>query len=96
MQKIWLIIQREYLTRVKKRSFIVMTILGPLLMAGIIIVPIWLATNSNEVKKVGVIDQTGIFFEKFKSTDNIRFHYMVSDVASAKENFRRAGIMHCL
>ena len=36
MKKILLIIQREYLTRVKKRSFIVMTILGPLLMAAII------------------------------------------------------------
>jgi ABC-2 type transport system permease protein len=91
MKKIWLIIQREYLTRVKKRSFIVMTILGPLLMAGIMIVPIWLATNSNEMKTVGVIDQTGIFFEKFKNTDNIRFHYMVSDIASAKSNFKKSG-----
>jgi ABC-2 type transport system permease protein len=91
MKKIWLIIQREYLTRVKKRSFIVMTILGPLLMAGIVIVPVWLATNSNEMKKVAVIDQTGIFFEKFKNSDNIQFHYMVSDVASAKSNFRQSG-----
>ena len=91
MKKIWLIIQREYLTRIKKRSFIVMTILGPLLMAGIMIVPMWLAMNSNELKTVGVIDQTGIFFEKFKNTDNIRFHYMVSDIGSAKGNFRESG-----
>jgi len=91
MNKIWLIIQREYLTRVKKRSFIVMTILGPLLMAGIMIVPIWLAMNTNEVKTVGVIDQTGIFFEKFKNTDDIRFHYMVSDIASAKSEFKKSG-----
>jgi ABC-2 type transport system permease protein len=91
MKKIWLIIQREYLTRVKKRSFMVMTILGPLLMAAIVIVPVWLATNNNDVKKVGVIDQTGIFFEKFKDSDNIRFHYLVSDVASAKSNFRQSG-----
>jgi ABC-2 type transport system permease protein len=91
MKKIWLIIQREYLTRVKKRSFIVMTILGPLLMAGIMIVPIWLATSANETKTVGVIDQTGIFFEKFKNTDDIRFHYMVSDIASAKSEFKKSG-----
>jgi ABC-2 type transport system permease protein len=91
MKKIWLIIQREYLTRVKKRSFIIMTILGPLLMAGIFIVPIWLATSTNELKTVGVIDQTGIFFEKFKNSETIRFHYMVSDVASAKENFKKSG-----
>lgn len=91
MNKIWLIIRREYLTRVKKRSFIVMTILGPVLMAAIMIVPIWLAMNTNEVKKVGVIDQTGIFFEKFKNTDNIRFHYMVSDVATAKSQLKESG-----
>ncbi len=91
MNKIWLIIQREYLTRVKKRSFIVMTILGPLLMAGIMIVPIWLAMNSSEVKTVGVIDQTGIFFGKFKNSDNIRFHYMVSDVATAKSRLKQSG-----
>ncbi|NNC83427.1 MAG: ABC transporter permease, partial [Flavobacteriales bacterium] len=36
MHKVWLIIQREYLTRVKKKSFIIMTILGPLLFVGFI------------------------------------------------------------
>ncbi|HNW75972.1 MAG TPA: ABC transporter permease [Bacteroidales bacterium] len=91
MQKIWLIIQREYLTRVKKKSFIVMTILGPVLLAALMIVPIWLSMNSNEMKTVAVIDQTGIFFEKFKDTDNIRFHYLVSDVNAAKDNFRKSG-----
>ena len=52
MKKIILIIRREYLTRVRKKSFIVMTILGPLLMAAIVIVPIYVATISNEVKTV--------------------------------------------
>jgi ABC-2 type transport system permease protein len=91
MNKILLIIRREYLTRVRKKSFIVMTILGPLLMAAIIIVPIFLATRGNETKTVGVIDQTGIFYEKFKDTDNIRFHYMVDDIGSAKARFRESG-----
>jgi ABC-2 type transport system permease protein len=91
MKKIWLIIQREYLTRVRKRSFVVMTILGPLLMAAIVVVPVYLATTSEKVRKVAVIDQTGLFFEKFKDTDNIRFHYMVSDIGSAKENFTKSG-----
>jgi ABC-2 type transport system permease protein len=38
MLKIWLIIQREFLVRVKKKSFIVMTILGPILIAALMIV----------------------------------------------------------
>ena len=91
MHKIILIIKREYLTRVRKKSFLVMTILGPLLMAAIVVVPIFMATRGNEMKTVAVIDQTGFFFEKFKDTDNIKFHYLVSDIASAKANFRKSG-----
>ncbi|NQV02007.1 MAG: ABC transporter permease [Bacteroidia bacterium] len=87
MKKILLIIRREYLTRVKKRSFIVMTILGPLLMAGIVIVPIYIATTTNETKQVGVIDESGLFYQKFKNSDNIRFHYLETDILSAKETF---------
>jgi len=91
MHKIILIIKREYLTRVRKKSFLVMTILGPLLMAAIMIIPIYMATKGNELKTVAVIDQTGIFYEKFKDTDNIKFHYLVSDIGSAKANFRTSG-----
>ncbi|MEI7490041.1 MAG: ABC transporter permease [Bacteroidota bacterium] len=91
MHKIFLIIKREYLTRVRKKSFLVMTILGPLMMAAIVVVPIFLATRGNELKTVAVIDQTGVFFEKFKDTDNIKFHYLASDIASAKSSFRKSG-----
>ncbi|MEI6884471.1 MAG: ABC transporter permease [Bacteroidota bacterium] len=91
MHKIILIIKREYLTRVRKKSFLVMTILGPLLMAAIVIVPIYLATKGNELKTVAVIDQTGIFYEKFKNTDNIKFHYLLTDISSAKSDFRKSG-----
>jgi ABC-2 type transport system permease protein len=91
MNKVLLIIQREYLTRVKKRSFIIMTILGPLLMAAIVVVPMYLATRNNELKTVAVIDETGIFFEKFKDTDDLKFHYIVSDIASAKAGFTKSG-----
>ena len=91
MHKIILIIKREYLTRVRKKSFLVMTILGPLLMAAVVIVPIYLATKGNELKTVAVIDQTGIFYEKFKNTDNIKFHYLLTDISSAKSDFRKSG-----
>ena len=91
MKKIFLIIRREYLTRVRKRSFIVMTILGPLLMAATIVVPIYLATRTNETKTVAVLDETGIFYEKFKDSDNIKFHYIVSDLNTAKANFSKSN-----
>jgi ABC-2 type transport system permease protein len=91
MKTIVLILKREYLTRVRKRSFIVMTILGPLLMAAIVVIPIYLSTRGNELKTVAVIDETGLFFEKFRDTENIRFHYLVSDIQSAKASFSKSG-----
>jgi ABC-2 type transport system permease protein len=91
MKKIFLIIRREYLTRVRKRSFIVMTILGPLLMAAIVIVPLYIATMSNEVKTVSVIDETGFFYEKFKDSETVKFQYLISDIGSAKSGFSGSG-----
>jgi ABC-2 type transport system permease protein len=90
MKKILLIIQREYLTRVRKKSFIIMTILGPLLMAATIVVPIYLATQTNEAKSIAVLDESGIFIEKFKDSDNLRFHYLNSDLQTAKSNFTKS------
>ena len=51
MSKINLIIKREYSTRVMKKSFIILTFLVPLLMAGMITVPLWLASIKDNTKK---------------------------------------------
>ncbi|MBI9037658.1 MAG: ABC transporter permease [Bacteroidales bacterium] len=91
MSKIFLIIQREYLTRVKKKSFIVMTIIGPILMAALFIVPIFIAQYSSEEKKIiGVLDETGIFHSKFKNSDDIFFHYIYTDLNSAKDQMLKS------
>ena len=89
MHKILLIIKREFLTRVRKKSFIIMTILGPLLMAATIVIPIILATQTNDTKSIAVLDESGIFIEKFKDSDNFRFHYLNSDLQSAKSSFTK-------
>lgn len=73
MDKIRLIIKREYLTRVKKKSFIIMTILGPMLMAALFIVPFYFARLDGEVKIIGVLDDSGLFTGKFENTENIHF-----------------------
>ena len=57
MDKIWLIFQREYLTRVRKKSFVVMTLLGPLLLAAAFAVPILLATSDDNAVEVRVFDE---------------------------------------
>ena len=91
MNKISLIIQREYLTRVKKKSFIVMTILGPILMAALFIVPAYLTQRGGETKTIQVVDETGLFIHRFESTDQLIFKPLDTDVETAKELFPRSG-----
>ena len=74
MNKIGLIIRREYFTRVKKRSFIIMTFLGPLLIAAVYIIPILLALHGdNEKRTIAVVDQSHWFERQFVSTENQTF-----------------------
>ena len=93
MDKILLIIKREYLTRVKKKSFLVMTILGPILMAAVFIVPVYFAQMEGEVKKLGIIDETGLFANEFENTDNLNFNFLNSDIETAKSTMKRDGLL---
>lgn len=90
MNKIFLIIQREYLTRVRKRSFIVMTILGPILMAMLFILPVYLATRQDEKRQIQVIDETGWFSGKFEDTENYRFIPVALSLEQAKLGLRNS------
>jgi len=76
MNKISLIIGREYLTRVRKKSFILMSVLGPVLFAAFMIVPAWLATmEDTEVKTIAVADSSFIFTGNLPETQYIKFEY---------------------
>lgn len=86
MNRTILVIKREYLSRVQKKSFIIMTILGPILMAALFIVPAYLAQMSDETKQVAILDETGWFINKFENSDNFTFEYVVEDLETAKLN----------
>jgi len=60
MHKTWLIISREYITRVRKKSFIIFTLLGPLLFLGISILPIIIATANKGSQNILVKDDSGL------------------------------------
>ena len=80
MNKIPLIIKREYLTRVKKKSFIVMTIVGPILMAALFIAPVWFATMDDDaVKVIEVYDKTGTYKDAFENSETITFQFIKED-----------------
>ncbi len=68
-----IIIEREYKTRVAKKSFILTTILAPIVFALIVSVPIILAKMSSDTKKVALIDRTGLYKDILKNTEEYEF-----------------------
>lgn len=78
MSKIGLIIKREYLRRVSKKSFILLTFLTPFLFAAMIFVPLWLSSiKGDETYKIAVIDSTGKYAPLFEDTEN--YHFIQAD-----------------
>jgi ABC-2 type transport system permease protein len=84
-----LILSREYFTRVRKRSFIIMSVLGPILFAGIVIGPTWFATmEDTEVRTIAVIDSSKLFINQIPETDYLKFEYLENtSVDQLRDNF---------
>ncbi len=75
--KLGLIIKREYLAKVRNRSFIVMTILSPLLMVGMIVLIAYLAKiNDDEIRVVSVLNESAFFQTEFNPSKNISYVHM--------------------
>ncbi|QNH61447.1 ABC transporter permease [Hymenobacter sediminicola] len=91
MDKILLIFQREYLTRVRKKSFIIMSLIGPLLTVALFAVPVLIAKMSDSGKVVAVADAGGLFADKLpEDKDDIRFVRASADLPTAKVEFQKA------
>ncbi|HRS19053.1 MAG TPA: hypothetical protein P5243_06095, partial [Bacteroidales bacterium] len=87
MNKIRLIFIRECSVRLRKRSYILMSILGPLLLAAIVVIPLLLKKiDKNTVKQVAIIDETYILGETIKNFENYRFT-IIQD--TTLEDFRK-------
>ena len=91
MSKISLIIEREYLTRVKKKSFILITLLGPLVIGLGLAAVIWLSITEDVNHKVLIIDEKAPAFNNIQDTKNIKFNYANNmDLQQSKEMFYEA------
>ncbi|MEZ4904140.1 MAG: ABC transporter permease [Spirosomataceae bacterium] len=90
MKNIFLVLKREYLVRVRKKSFIVMTILTPLLIAAFYGIVVWAAVGSfnNDHKTIQVIDQSGLFKNQFKNDKNTTFQFTDEPVATAQKKLK--------
>ncbi|WP_103865571.1 ABC transporter permease [Aquimarina sp. I32.4] len=74
MSNLKLIIKREFIARVRNKTFVVMTFLSPLIMVAMVSLIAWLATlNNDEVRKVVFFDETGLFKKDFKDSDAIDY-----------------------
>ncbi len=73
MSKLLLIIKREFIAKVRNKSFIVMTFLSPLLFVGIGVFVGYLSTMKAEQKTIAIHDETGRFVNEFKSDEEHKF-----------------------
>lgn len=87
MNKTALIIKREYLRRVQKKSFLLLTFLTPFLFAALVFVPLWLSGfKADEVRRVALIDTTGKYAPLFEDTGTYRFVRSDKDLDGYREN----------
>jgi len=94
MNKIALIIRREYITRVRKKSFLIMTFLTPFLFALIFIIPALVMTNEDkDFKKIAVIeDGSDLFTNVIPDTKDTDFEYLEGvKLNDIKNNFAELG-----
>jgi ABC-2 type transport system permease protein len=92
MNKVLLIIQREYLTRVRKKSFIVMIFVVPALILLMGVVATLIAKNSDELtdkQVVKVIDQSGLFAGKFHNEKNLEFETTSQSFDAVKTDLKK-------
>lgn len=85
MKKVLLIVQREYATRVKKKTFLLITFIAPLLFALLMVGPAFLAQMSGSKDTVYVVDKSGAFQNDLRDREDIQFKFVDRSVAKAQE-----------
>ncbi len=94
MNKIFVIIRREYITRVRKKSFIIMTVLAPLLFTALIVVmPLVMVSGDQDFKKIAVIeDGSDLFKNVIPDTKDVDYVYLDGvKFDDLKDSFEQAG-----
>lgn len=92
MNALKIIISREYISRVTKKSFILLTIFMPFLFTALIFVPYWLSTiKDSGVRKIVVIDESGLYASEFESTAYYEYEVLADGQDNATEQKSRIG-----
>ena len=93
MSKLSLIIQREYLAKVRNKSFVIMTFLSPILMVGMIVLIAYLTQiNDSEKRIVALMNESDYFQREFIANSRISFvHYKDLELSAAKDSVENMG-----
>ncbi|MBQ6198414.1 MAG: ABC transporter permease [Bacteroidales bacterium] len=94
ISKLGIIIRREYLNKVKKKSFLIITFLAPILFAAIAILPtIIMMGTKEETKKIGVLDRSGLVTPYLENNDVTEYIFLEDvDPEAVKTNLKEYGI----
>ena len=94
ISKLGIIIRREYLNKVKKKSFLIITFLAPILFAAIAILPtIIMMGTKEETKKIGVLDRSGLVTPYLENNDVTEYIFLEDvDPEVVKTNLKGYGI----
>lgn len=98
MKNIYLITKREYLTQVKKKSFVILTLLGPILMIGFGVLIAFMFKANESSSTFNVIDKSGIFVGNLKSDKSIKYVFVPQEnekalISSLKEMSGIEGLL---
>jgi len=91
MRKIILIIRREYLTRIRKKAFWILTLLAPVIMVLFVVMPFFLDKLGGKTLEIAVVDQSGLFGGHLQNTDRLHFGYLNNNIDSVKHNYKQTG-----
>ena len=95
INKLGIIIQREYLNKVKKKSFLLITFLAPVFFAAMCILPSLIMMNTKEeAKQIGVVDRSGIVLPYLEDNEVTHYVFLGADtnVDSLKTNLKKADL----
>ena len=93
MGKLSLIIKREYLAKVRNKSFVVMTFLSPILMVGMVVLIVYLTKiNDNEIRTIGILNESNYFSTDFQGTESNSFvKFKGIGLEAAKDSIQKMG-----
>lgn len=98
LRKVYLIARREFLEKVRKKAFVVMTLLGPVFFAVLMVIPVWIAgLGANDPKKIAIVDENQNFHIHLTATGLYTYYYLHTPLELAKKKVNSGeydGVLH--